>query len=110
MKSLFLFIALYTISGKQVVPSGDQPSGLSCVYEQTSSRSGQLTAGTELTLTLNDYAGMRLQQVTLLMHSNQSAGAGSLLMQVGDFSYIWLKTTLFLKKNAKTLAYSKIFL
>ena len=88
MKSLFLLIALYTISGKQAVPSGDIPAGSSCVYEQTGSRSGQLTSGNELTLTLSGYDALQLQSVTLQMRSNTSAGAGGLQMKIGN-SEVW---------------------
>lgn len=88
MKAIFLLIALYTIAGKDAQPSGDIPEGASCAYEQTGSRSGQLTAGNHLTLTLSGYEAMQLQSVTLQMHSNTSAGAGSLQMKIGD-SEVW---------------------
>ncbi|MBQ7531244.1 MAG: hypothetical protein IJT12_06010 [Paludibacteraceae bacterium] len=84
LNSLFLFIALYTISGKQAVPSGEIPAGSTCAYEQTGTKSGQLTAGNTLMLTLNGYDGMMLQSVTLTMHSNTSAGAGSMQLKMGD--------------------------
>lgn len=86
--SLFLLIALYTISGKQAVPSGDIPVGSTCAYEQSGSRSGQMTSGNDLTLTLNGYDGLMLQSVTLEMHSNTSAGTGSLQLKVGE-SDLW---------------------
>lgn len=88
MKSLFLLIALYTISGKQAVPSGDLPSGSLCTYEQTGNRSGQMTAGNELTFTLSGYDGLWLHSVTLSMHSNTSAGAGSMQLTLGE-SVLW---------------------
>lgn len=88
MKSLFLLIALYTITGKQAVPSGDIPAGSSCTYEQSGSRSGQMTAGNDLTLTLSGYDGMILQSVTLQMKSNSAAGGGELTMTVGS-SNVW---------------------
>lgn len=88
MKSLFLLIALYTITGKQAVPSGDIPAIATCAYEQSGSRSGQMTAGNDIMLTLGGYDGMMLQSVTLEMKSNKSAGAGELLMSVGN-SLVW---------------------
>ena len=89
MKTLFLLIALYTISGKQAVPSGDIPEGSACTYEQTGNKSGQLTADNSLMLTLSGYQGLQLQSVTLSMHSNTSAGAGSLQLKVGDAD-VWV--------------------
>ena len=91
MKSLFLLIALYTISGKQVEPSGDIPVGATCAYEQTGSKSGQMTAGNSITLTLEGYDGATLNSVRLAMHSNKDAGSGSLKMTVGSTS-VWTIT------------------
>jgi len=88
MKSLFLLIALYTISGKQAVPSGDVPAGSSCTYEQSGSKSGQLTAGNELLLILSGYEGTQLQSVTLTMRSNTSSGAGQMNLAVGE-TVVW---------------------
>lgn len=88
MKSLFLLIALYTISGKQAIPSGEIPTGSSCVYEQTGNKSGQMTAGNELTLRISGYDGLWLHSVTLSMHSNTSAGAGELQLTLGE-STLW---------------------
>lgn len=89
MKAFFLLIALYTISGKQAVPSGDIPAGSSCVYEQTDGRSGQLTAGNSLMLTLSGCEGMTLHSVTLRMHSNTRSGAGAMTMAIGE-APIWM--------------------
>ena len=89
MKAFFLLIALYTISGKQAVPSGDIPEGASCVYEQTGNRSGQLTAGNSLMLTLSGCEGMTLHSVTLRMHSNTKSGAGRMTMAIGE-APIWM--------------------
>ncbi|MBQ5379639.1 MAG: hypothetical protein IIU10_05440, partial [Paludibacteraceae bacterium] len=89
MKAFFLLIALYTISGKQAVPSGDIPAGSSCVYEQTDGRSGQLTAGNSLMLTLSGCEGMTLHSVTLRMHSNTRSGAGEMTMAIGE-APIWM--------------------
>lgn len=89
MKAFFLLIALYTITGKQAVPSGNIPEGSTCVYEQTGNRSGQLTAGNSLMLTLGGYEGMTLHSVTLRMHSNTSSGAGEMTMTIGE-APIWM--------------------
>lgn len=88
MKSLFLLIALYTITGKQAVPSGEVPAGASCVYEQSGTKSGQMTAGNDITLTLYGYDRCMIQSVRLMMHSNKSAGAGELQMTIGQ-TVVW---------------------
>ena len=84
MKSLFLLIALYTITGKQAVPSGDIPEGATCTYVQTARNSGQMTAGNTIDLTINGYDGVTLQSITLMMKSNKASGAGELQMKVGN--------------------------
>lgn len=83
MKALFLLIALYTITGKEAVADGTVPPGSSCTYEQSGTKSGQMTAGNTIDLTLTGYGGATIHSVTLMMRSNSSAGAGSLQMQVG---------------------------
>lgn len=88
MKALFLLIALYTISGKQAVPSGDIPEGSACEYTQTGNRSGQMTADNSLMLQLTGYTGCTLQGVTLSMKSNTSSGAGWLRLTIGD-EMVW---------------------
>lgn len=84
MKSLFLLIALYTITGKQAVPSGDIPEGATCTYVQTARNNGQMTAGNTIDLTIDGYDGVTLQSVTLMMKSNKASGAGELQMKVGN--------------------------
>lgn len=84
MKALFLLIALYTITGKQAVTDGSVPDGSSCIYEQSGTKSGQMTAGNTIDLVLTGYDGATISSVTLMMHSNTSAGAGALTMQVGN--------------------------
>lgn len=88
MKSLFLLIALYTITGKQAVLSGDIPEGATCTYVQTARNNGQMTAGNTIDLTIAGYDGVTLQSVTLTMKSNKSSGAGELQMKVGG-SEVW---------------------
>ena len=88
MYSLFMLIAFYTIASKQAVPSGDVPVGATYEYAQSGTKSGQMTAGNDLTLILNGFDGMILQSVTLSMHSNSSAGAGELQLKMGD-SELW---------------------
>lgn len=84
MKALFLLIALYTITGKQAVVDGAVPDGSSCIYEQSGTKSGQMTAGNTIDMTFTGYGGATIHSVVLMMRSNTSAGAGSLLMQVGQ--------------------------
>lgn len=88
MKTLFLLIALYTISGKQAVPSGDLPEGATCAYEQSGSRSGQMTAGNDIQLVISGFDSMILKSVTLTMKSNKESGAGELTMTVGN-TVVW---------------------
>lgn len=88
MNSLFLLIALYTISGKQATASGEVPSGSTCEYVQTGNQSGQMTAGNEITLTLSGYDALQLQSVTLSMKSNTSAGSGEMQLKVGE-TEVW---------------------
>lgn len=88
MKAIFLLIALYTIAGKDAQPSGDIPAGSTCVYEQSGNRSGQMTAGNDLRLTIGGYEGLWLHSITLSMRSNTSAGAGELRLTLGE-SVLW---------------------
>jgi len=88
MKTLFLLIALYTLSSKQAVPSGDVPDGATCEFAQSGTQTGQMTAGNYVRLTLNGYEGMTLNSVSLQMHSNKDSGAGSLKMTVGGTT-VW---------------------
>ena len=99
MKSLFLLIALYTISGKQAVPSGNIPDGTTCVYEQSGSKSGQMTAGNDLTLTLSGYDGLQLQSITLSMRSNTASGAGEMQLAIGGTS-VWSIGNMSFNKSA----------
>ena len=88
MKAFFLLIALYSISSKQAVPESGVPAGSACVYEQTGSRSGQMTAGNTIDMTFTGYDGVTLHGVTLTMKSNTSSGAGELQMKVGE-NTVW---------------------
>ena len=63
MKAIFLLIALYTIAGKDALPSGDIHAGASYEYAQTGSRSGQMTADNSIMLRLTGFAGCTLQGV-----------------------------------------------
>ena len=67
LNTIFLLVSLYTISGKQAVASGDIPEGATCEYVQSGNKSGQMTAGNDLTLTMNGYEGMTLRSITLEM-------------------------------------------
>ena len=88
LNTIFLLVSLYTISGKQAVASGDIPEGATCEYVQSGNKSGQMTAGNDLTLTMNGYEGMTLRSITLEMKSNKSSGAGELQLKYGE-SVVW---------------------
>lgn len=88
LNTIFLLVSLYTISGKQAVASGDIPEGATCEYVQSGNKSGQMTAGNDLTLRLNGYEGMTLRSITLEMKSNKSSGAGELQLKYGE-SVVW---------------------
>lgn len=109
MNALFLLIALYTISGKQVESSGDVPAGATCAYEQTGSQSGQMTAGNSVTLTLNGYDGARLEEIKLTMHSNKEAGAGRLSLSMGSQA-LWTISDAAFNASAWAGTYSKEWL
>ncbi len=77
--------AIYTISSKTAVTtSGTSPSGSSAAYSQTFATQSQMTSGNSTTLTLSGYAGYNITSITLSMHSNASAGAGSLSVVAGS--------------------------
>ena len=108
MKVLFLLIALYTVSGKQVVTEGSVPDGSSCVYEQSGTKSGQMTAGNTIDMTWTGYDGATIHSVTLMMRSNTSAGAGALQMQVGGRT-VWQIADAAFKETSWNGAYSAEF-
>jgi len=77
--------ATYTItSTSAVTTSGTAPSGSSATYSQTYTTAKQITSGKTATLTLSGYAGYKITSIVLSMHSNASAGAGSLSVVAGS--------------------------
>lgn len=76
--------AIYTItSTTAVTKTGTAPSGSGATYAQTYATAKQLTSPNTATLTLSGYAGYVISSITLEMHSNTSAGAGSLSVVAG---------------------------
>lgn len=77
----------YTITSRTAVTaSGDVPDGARAAYNQTatSGRTGQMTADNSLSLTLSGFPASTLSGISLSMHSNKSAGAGSMTVRVGE--------------------------
>lgn len=97
---LYLVCLLFAISthGEQVCyivqsrttvsESGTTPRNTTATYVQGGNKKCQLTAGNKATLTLDGWDGLRINNLTLSMHSNQKAGAGSLTVKVGSAT-VW---------------------
>ncbi len=77
---------VYTVTSKtSVFAEGDEPIGSMATFEQTGTgKNGQMTKGNSTTFTLTGLQGLKLYSITLQMRSNQSAGAGSMQIMVGD--------------------------
>lgn len=72
------------MSGKQsVTATGDLPAAVTFAYEQSGTRSGQLTEGNTASLVLGGYDGVTIEKIVLTMHSNTSKGAGSATVTIG---------------------------
>jgi len=77
--------ATYTVSGtNRITPSGVEPLGAMAYFRGTK----QLTQNSSSMLVLHGYANTRIESVVLSMHSNASAGAGTLLMTIGP-KQVW---------------------
>lgn len=88
MFALIALIATFTVeTNKKVSASGILPEGATTQYACTYKK-GTMTAGNSATLTLTGWQNTEIQSVTLSMHSNKSAGAGSLQMTV-DGQSVW---------------------
>ncbi len=76
----------YTITSKtSILAEGDELVGSMATFEQTGAgQKGQMTAGNSTTFTLTGLQGINLYRILLEMRSNQSSGAGSLLVSVGN--------------------------
>ena len=76
--------ATYTIkSTSSVTESGKIPEGTSATYASTYGSKCQLTNGNNMTLTLSGYAGYKIKNITLSMHSNTDKGAGTFIAKAG---------------------------
>lgn len=75
----------YSVSsdGKLTV-SGVEPSGSTVEFTNHYSKKNQMTGGNNSTLILRGYDGYIVQNLTLSMKSNQSAGAGNFSFKHGD--------------------------
>lgn len=76
----------YTVSSiSAVTTSGTAPSGSNVTYSQTyTNAKSQLTSSNSATLTLTGFGGYKITGIVLNMHSNTSAGAGSLSVVAGS--------------------------
>lgn len=77
--------AVYTVaSTTSVNASGITPTGSSATFKNTyTSNKEQITEGKSQTLTLKGYQGKIIKSITLTMHSNGGAGAGTLSVKAG---------------------------
>lgn len=77
--------AVYTVaSTTSVNASGITPTGSSATFKNTyTSNKEQITDGKSQTLTLKGYQGKIVKSITLTMHSNGGAGAGTLSVKAG---------------------------
>lgn len=94
---LLLFLALaygelsaktvtYTVSSKTAVRAdGEEPVGSYAEFSQSSTtgKNGQMTQGNSTLLTVYGVKNLQIRSLTLLMHSNKAAGAGSLKVSSG---------------------------
>lgn len=82
--------ATIEITSSKSVEATGMPQGASATYSRTASSgtSGQMTAGNSTTLLLEGWGGCTIESVSLQMHSNKKAGAGSLLMRIGT-NTVW---------------------
>lgn len=88
---------IYTIVSTKSVSSTDALEGTEATFVNTYSTKDQLTSGNSATLTLTGYAGYKITDVVLSMHSNSSKGAGSLSITAGNENLAGLSSTNFNK-------------
>lgn len=75
----------YTITAtNKVSVSGDEVPNTSASYSSTYNEKNQLTKGNSMTLTLNDFSGITIKEITLSMKSNKSSGSGYYSTKVGS--------------------------
>ncbi len=77
---------VYTVTSKSsVLVDGYEPVGAMAIFEQSGAgQHGQMTANNFTLFTLTGLQGLRLHSVILQMRSNSKAGAGELVMSVGE--------------------------
>lgn len=82
----------YTVTSTSTVStSGTAPVGSSVTYSQTYNTAKQATKGNSLTLTLSNWSGYTISNITLSMKSNQSSGSGNLAYSIDGgetFTYL----------------------
>lgn len=78
--------ATYTVaSSTSVSVSGEVPKGSEVVYSRTDTgQKDRITGGNTVRLQLHGWDGCIVDSLVLQMHSNKSAGAGSLTVQIGE--------------------------
>ena len=87
-------------STSSVTVSGTAPAGSSATFKNTyTNNKEQITKNNSMTLTLKGYAGYRITGITLLMHSNKSAGTGSFSMKAGSTELSSISSSAFSNKN-----------
>lgn len=86
----------YTVTSSSAVSvSGEAPTGASATYQSTYNTKCQLTNGNSMTLTLSNYAGVKITGLTMSMKSNSSKGAGNYSMNVGNTTISSIATAKF---------------
>ena len=73
--------------------SGDVVPTMQVAFENTSHSGTRITNGHTATLTLSGWSAEVIKQVTMTMHSNQSAGAGSIQVSIDGQSVASLSGT-----------------
>ena len=82
-----LLSVTYTVASSNTVnTTGTPPPETTVSYSRTSTtgQKGQMTAGNSTTLQLTGWDGCMIHSVVLSMRSNQSNGAGDLVMTIGE--------------------------
>lgn len=105
-RQLVLMVSSYA----EVQASGDVPDGLIVSYLQQQDKhyTGRLLAGESATLQLDGLPAGTLTRVELMMHSNASAGAGSLTMTLNGQT-VWQIADNNFKSNAWHGSYTNAF-
>ena len=90
----------YTVSTKtKVNTSGTPMAGSVATYSQTYGTAKQMTGGNSITLTLSGYDKAKITGLTVSVHSNKSAGSGSLSFTSGDNTIASISSSAFNSSN-----------